>query len=268
MRTLITSTVLAITVALTATTAGAQTEDRRTTISAALDAYRAAQDAADSSTRERHFARSAGLFRAAAEGGAANAELWTNAGNAALQARDVGNAVLAYRRALRIDPRNARAGQNLRHARSVLADWVPRPDAGGALDSFFFWHSALSPAMRSQTGAVAFALAGILLGAGLASRRRFLGWLAIVPAAVWLAMAGSLIADRGGDATADAVVVAREAIARASDSANAQAKFANPLPGGTEVRIVEERAGFVQVELANGRDAWLRASQIETIVPR
>ena len=106
----------------------------------AIASYRAALDSSMRDSRLEGFRKAERLFSRIANGGASNPELYTNLGNAALQAEHLGAAVLAYRRALAIDPDHPRAVQNLEFARTLLPDWVPKPESGGLLDSFFFWH--------------------------------------------------------------------------------------------------------------------------------
>lgn len=231
----------------------------------AIAAYDRAQAAGDRDTRNREFRNAAAGFESVARSSGGNAELWTNAGNAELQAHTLGRAIVAYRRALLIDPDNARARQNLAHARSLLPPFVPRPEETGVLESFFFWHKSLSAAERSTLAAAAFALTGLILGWAMAVKRPALRTLAIPPLLVWLAMAGSLAVDMRQARTVDAVIVVDDTIARASDSIHAAPRFASPLPAGTEISVVEERARFSKIRLSNGREGWVAASSYETL---
>ncbi len=233
----------------------------------AVAAYDRAQAADDRETRAREFRRSAAGFETVARRKGGSAALWTNAGNAQLQAFSLGAAIVAYRRALLIDPDNARASQNLAHARTLLPPFVPRPEESGVLGSFFFWHESISATERANWAAAAFALTGLLLGCAAAVRHPGLRALAIPPLLVWVAMMGSLAVDAGKSATMDAVVVVDDTIARASDSINAAPRFASPLPAGTELVIVEEREHFSRARLANGREGWIPASSYEPLSP-
>ena len=71
--------------------------------------------------------------------------------------------------------------------------------------------------------------------------------------------------DPARTAASEGVVVAREVLARAADSVNAPARFGEPLPGGTEVKILEDRGGWLQIGLHNGRNAWVSSSSVERI---
>ncbi|MBW2267430.1 MAG: hypothetical protein JRH16_02550 [Deltaproteobacteria bacterium] len=232
----------------------------------AIESYAAALDAEDRSLRLEGFRRAERLFGRVAAGGD-NPELLTNWGNAALQAEHLGVAVLAYRRALAIDPDHPRAVQNLEFARTLLPEWVPRPESGGLLDSFFFWHRTLARPDRALRAAMAFALAAILAAAGLRFGQTALRNSAILPALVWAALLGSVAIDSGKSATDQAVLLADETLARAADSALAPGALPAPLPAGAEVEIVERRSPWLRIRLANGRDAWITESAAAPIAP-
>jgi hypothetical protein len=83
---------------------------------------------------------------------------------------------------------------------------------------------------------------------------------------VWLALLASLIVESSSGAADAAVVTADEAIARAADSALAPSPLPAPLPGGTEVRILETRSPWLRVRLANGRDAWVAESALTRVI--
>jgi len=231
----------------------------------AIASYGRALESADRDARLAGSRRAQRMFGALIEGGAENAALQTNLGNAALQAEDLGHAILAYRRALLLDPSHSRARQNLIHARSLLADWVPRPAAGGVLDSFFFWHEATSRATRTRIAAACFALACLGFAAAILRRSALPRFVAIQASCAWLVLMASLAFDPARGARDEGVVVASEATARSADSINAPSRFAQPLPAGSEVKVLEDRGGWIQIELHNGRNAWLVASDVKRI---
>jgi len=228
----------------------------------ALAAYSAAQQEPVRDRRTAAFARAEQLFAALAREVPASAALQTNIGNAALQANHPGVAILSYKRALLLDPTHTRAERNLQHARTLLPSWVPRPAPVGAADSLFFWHSRLSRRARSVGAALAFALAGAAFGAGRYWDRRGLRGCAILLGLVWLGFTASLAVEGSNADGPEAVLLAEEAIARVSDSAFAPSALTEPLPAGTELQILDERGGWTQARLANGRDVWLRSSGV------
>jgi tetratricopeptide (TPR) repeat protein len=234
------------------------------TLDQALAAYRSAQETSVAADRPAAFARAERLFSAAAAEGPASAELWTNIGTSALQADHLGTAVLAYRRALALDPDNRHAQQNLAHARTLLPSWVPRHEGGGFLDGFLAWQHAMSAGERRGAGALAFFVALAMLGAAFATGSGALRLFAFVPMVAWGLLLASGVAgasERGG------VIASAETIARAADSRNAPARFAEALPAGTEVTIAEVRGEWARVVLADGRDAWVNAAAVDSVDP-
>jgi tetratricopeptide (TPR) repeat protein len=234
----------------------------RATLEEAIETYTRGLNTEERAARLETFRRAQLLFATAASTGVENAALYTNLGNAALQAEDLGGAILAYRRALRLEPDHGRARQNLDHARSRLPAWVPRPAPEGAFDSFFFWHRTLPLDQRKFVAAGCFAAALVLVAAGIRVRQSALRNAAILPFVAWAALLGSVLLDPSSGDTGEAVVTLPEVVARAADSALAPSAFAEPLPSGVEVQVIEDRSPWLRVRLANGRDAWLPQSSV------
>lgn len=235
----------------------------------AAAAYRAALDAADRDARLAEFRRAEMLFarlvgddQAGQPAGIQNADLYVNLGNAALGAERLGPAILAYRRALALDPDHRRARQNLDHARTLLPEWVPRPEEGGLLDTFFSWSRRLSLGELKTLAGCAFLVAAALVASSIRWRQPVLRNLALIPLAAWLVSLGVLAFRSSAGDEGLAVVTLPEVVARSADSAGAAPRLPQPLPGGTELRVVETREGWARVRLYDGRDAWVPASAI------
>ena len=118
-------------------------------VAQAASTYHAALETSDRNHRVQKFSEAEALFAKAIStvrdsstpqsSSDASAELYVNLGNAALGAEHLGAAILAYHRALVVDPDHGRAKQNVEHARKFIADWVPKPDQEILLGSFFDW---------------------------------------------------------------------------------------------------------------------------------
>lgn len=237
----------------------------------AVETYQAALENAERSRRLQLFGQAEALFAKAALALTADhqqppsADLLINLGNAALGAEHLGSAILAYRQSLQADPGNRRAQQNLAHARTLLPNWVPKPDDDLASSSFFNWTRYLRSEDWLGVAAVVFLIASFLTALYLARGKSITRNLAVVFGLVWLGtLLYSFATSRASGAPA-AVVIIDEVIARSADSVNSPARFAQPLPGGSEVRIQEDRGYWMRVQLADSRECWLPASALQTV---
>jgi tetratricopeptide (TPR) repeat protein len=240
--------------------------DEQAILEEARAAYKAALATEERDQRLAAFNQARLQFDRLVTAGVSSADLFADLGNAALQAEDLGQAVLAYRRALLLDPDHPRARLNLQHARSLLPAWVPRPAGGGALDTFFFWHRTWSRAERAALAALAFAAAVLLVAAAVRWRRPLLRNFAVLPALIWLGLLTSLWLE-SDSATHQAVIITPGGEpALSADDPSARPVFSNPLPDGTEVTVVERREGWANVRLADdSRGAWVRSGSIAAV---
>ena len=246
--------------ALAATSAAAQVEP----LESARAAYREALDETDRLLRVRLFAKAERALRPLAALHPQAAALQVDWGNAALGAQDAGRAVLAYRRALRLAPGDARARANLAWLRDQQPVWLPRPSSAGAIDSLLFWRGRFTPTQLLLAGAVAFAGAVLLLAPWSPRQPRWLRSAAVPLLLAWgIATASALLAENHENAL---VVVADGTMLRTADSLGAAPAFANPLPAGTELARLEARQSWLRVSLADGTSGWLPAASAAAVV--
>lgn len=247
--------------------------DPAAVISEAIKEYREALDSQDRNERLRKFRVAQLMFRQVVEGteqqpGIQNAALYVNLGNAALGAEDLGGAILAYRRALDLDSGNHTAQTNLQFARSQLPAWVPQPEPEGVLDSLLGWSRLLSRQQWQRLAAIAFLLSCVSAAASLKWQSGGMRWVAILGLVAW-AVALSATWFNHDPSLNQGVIVLDEVYARAADSARAPIRFSEPLPGGVEVEILRQQGEWLQIRLADGRDAWVPASSCARIrMPR
>jgi len=226
------------------------------------EAYQQALGVTDATARKASFTRAAAALGEAAQVSPGQPELLADWGNAALGAGDIATATLAYRRALAIDPSNVRARKNLGWLRSRQSDNL-RPVAGGAADTLLFFHD-WPRGRQLVVGALAFAIAVLLVVPWGGRRRRGLAMLAIIPAIVWLAMTLSVLFE---DRHADDAIVMDAVVLRAADSSGAPAALTQPLPRGTEVTITEKRDTWAKVTIAVGTAGWVPSGAIQRVAP-
>jgi hypothetical protein len=200
------------------------------------------------------------------EFGVESAGAHLNLGNARLLSGRTGLAVLAYRRAQRIDPTAEDIEAALRHARSRVGVTL-KPDASTAIVAGL--RRTLSLVGRPVllgAGALLWITAWSLAGARLARPRlpRQLPLVAGLSAVFLLALP---VAERVIDArTTEGVLISDDVVARAGPGAGVyDESFTEPLPAGLEVQILREHGRWTRVRLADGKETWVPSHAVERI---
>ena len=216
-----------------------------------------------------------GAYRRAAEGyeailalGRHSAKLYYNLGNAYFKAGRTGQAILCYRRALRLSPGNDDIRYNLEVAGENTKDHIE------AVPEFFLttWMRAVRNVMSSAAWTVLslaalaamLALALVYLLASRISARKagFYGMvaaLAIFAAATSFAAAGRReMVDRS-----EAVVMSSSVSVKSSPDNSATDLFV--LHEGTTVKVTGRLDEWCEIAIADGTKGWVKSRQIEVI---
>ena len=225
----------------------------------------------DPAASQRSFAESAaGWERLRAEGFGGGA-LEFNLGNAYLQAGDLGRAIARYLAAERDLPGDADLASNLAQARARVASSFERSGGTILVDSVArAWH-VVPAAIREATFWGAWIVFWTLLCARVAAGRLpSAAARAVLASVLWTA--GLAAAASGGSLLADdalrrmnpkAVLVEPGIILRKGNGDGFEPAFAESLGPGVECTVLEERPGWLRVELPDGRAGWVRQSQAE-----
>jgi hypothetical protein len=196
--------------------------------------------------------------RIAGEGGIRNGKLYYNIGNAHFRMGDIGRAILYYRKAEPLMPNDVNLHQNLRFAREQRIDRIEEKQETKVLKTLFFWHYDLTTRARLYLLAAFFAVFWLSASARLFVLERPLRWGLVVSGVVMILLLGSVVVDYVSKQRSPAgVIVAGEVTARKGDGVTYQPSFKEPLHSGTEFEIVEERTGWLHIELADGRRSWI-----------
>jgi len=200
------------------------------------------------------------------EGGVENGKLYYNIGNVYFRMKDIGRAILNYRRAQRYIPNDPNLHQNLQYARARRVDSIEEGQKTRVLKTLFFWHYDLSSKARSFIFSSSFILLWVSALGLLFVRRPFLRRL------VWLFLVVSVLS--GGSLAAEimhyrtvrpGVIVADEIVARKGDSETYEPSFKEFLHAGTEFILVEKRDDWYHIEIMDGRRCWVPAVSVEMV---
>lgn len=199
----------------------------------------------------------ANLYQQLIESGYPNQAVLYNRGNAALLSGDLGHAVLNYRRAWHISPRDDDTAANLSLALKEAGAMLPQPfRAVGLLRraSLVEWVTLCQ--MFYWTSAIAAALAFVVK-----PRRKGFMRIALL---LWILTAVSLagvLAWTGDGLRNEAAAMVDENVRLAP---NASALSYSPLPAGSIVRALETSGKWVKISTGN-RAGWVPRSSIEPV---
>jgi len=244
------------------------TERQREILREALNAY----DHAVAAAREEPQ-RAADLYRQAAAGfealrdsGLRNAALEYNLGNVYFRVGDLGRAILHYRRAQRLAPRDERLRANLRYARNRVEPALTPSGQDRLTRQLLFWHYETSLVERRWALLLSATAGWSLLFAWLWWRQRALLVGGLIGVAITASLAASLYAQQAAESRQPEAVVTRErSYLRLGRSEAAEPALKQPLGSGVEVRVLQRRGDWVEVRLPGGQTGWLPESAIEIV---
>ena len=201
--------------------------------------------------------------------GLESASLYCNTGDAYFKDGNVPKAILYYERALKLDPSYSDARYNLELLNSGIQDRIsPVPEF--VLKA---WSRDICYLMDSDAWAVCFVilLAAVLamillfiLSPSVAGRRTgFFAGIALMILAAF-ALTFSIWQKKDYVRADDAIVMRPVTSVKSSPSSEASTDLFI-LHEGTKVKIIDEVGSWNNIELADGRQGWIRSGDIETI---
>lgn len=220
-------------------------------------------DAANRLYEQGRYREAAAAYEQLLAQGRATSALYFNLGNAWFKAGEAGRAILNYRLAERLAPRDPDIQANLRLTRELVR--------GGPIPARSLWQRAISALTPGEWGFLTVFCTWLCFGALTAAElwparpgmcRR---WAAV--AGVLAIMAGTCLAaqwftDRR---RREAVVVAKEAIIRYGPLQ--VSRELQKVADGTELIVLDEKDGWFQVAgLARGT-GWIQAADVALLPP-
>ena len=201
--------------------------------------------------------------------GLESAALYCNTGDAYYKDGNVPMAILFYERALKLDPSYEDARYNLQLLNSIIQDRIdPVPDF-----ILKVWAKDICYMMNSDAWAICFivflaltlALALLfILGATAAGRRAgfFTGIVTLLLAVACLSFA---LWQKNDYMSADDAIVMRPVTSVKSSPSSEASTDLFILHEGTKVHALDRVGTWINIELADGRQGWLQAKDLEVI---
>jgi tetratricopeptide (TPR) repeat protein len=200
------------------------------------------------------------------EGRIQNGKLYYNLGNVYFRMKDLGRAILNYRRAEQYIPNDPNLKQNLDYARERRRDEIEEKQETRVLKTLFFWHYDLSTKARVVTFTVCFSLLWILAAIRIFAQASFLRWAISVSLLLSVFLSGSLVAEELSlRKSRPGVIISREVVARKGNSETYEPSFKDPLHTGTEFTLIEDRGTWFQIELADARTCWVQSEDVALV---
>jgi len=198
--------------------------------------------------------------------GMASGALYYNLGCAWFELDEVGEAILAFQRAKRLLPRDEDVTYNLEHARLYRHDRFDLPAQMPIVRAAAKARSAYTVAELRWGVAISF---GLFLAAFIAYRvttrnrpRPAFLYVAVVSAFIFIVLGGWMV-DRMGDARRIQVVVL-DPVAECRSAPLATADVLFNIHEGTEGRIEQETDDWYEIQLPDGKRAWLPKEVVGT----
>ncbi|MCB0155825.1 MAG: tetratricopeptide repeat protein [Anaerolineae bacterium] len=222
---------------------------------------------AEESYRAGRFEQAVSEYETVIAAGVEHSTLYYNLGNAYLRQGDLGRAILNFRRAQRLDPRDDDIANNLDLARAQTVDKLQV----SGLEQVDFGRLVGEWLTLEEMMVLLLALWFLIcLSAGLytimPSYRRELGWLIIG----WVGLLFLSAAAIGSSLYAEAqnptavVILSEVEVTEGPGSADEfNVNFA--LHAGTEVRIIDRRLGWRQIALPGDLNGWVPNNAIELV---
>lgn len=212
----------------------------------------------DSWKSKKLYEKAASYYeRIVSDGNIKNGKVYYNIANSYFKMGDIGRAILNYLRAEQYMPDDKNLIQNLAYARSRRLDKVEEKDETMLIKIIFFWHYELSSSLRLIIFTVFFLTAWILAILRLFFRQGLINFFLITAAVITLLFLGSLVMEFSSSGENSGVILATEVVAHKGDSDTYEKSFQEPLHAGTEFVLVEERRGWYNIELRDGRNCWV-----------
>ena len=218
--------------------------------------------------QEERYPEAIEIYESIRASGVEDGVLYYNLGNAYFKSGRLGFAILSYERALKLMPGDEDVRANLAFADELVSGGLEPPPLPLLVRWIVNLYQIARPGFLAQALSLAFLIGGVSFTVLLLDRWPGFRTAALVVLAgsgvVALLAGASLVAKvRAESNRIEAVVVTENAYVR-SGPGESSPRLAE-IHEGLKVRVLGERAGFLQVSLANGLTGWVPREQIERI---
>ncbi|RMF01480.1 MAG: tetratricopeptide repeat protein [Chloroflexi bacterium] len=228
-----------------------------------------AMEAANKNYEAGEYQQAIDIYQTILDAGIEDSAIYYNLGNAYFKQGDLGRAILNYRRAYRLDPRDSAITANLAIARLQTLDRLDNNTGGGLTNLVQVAEEWLTLREAAMLALFLWLLTSGLLTAAILSRRfrKVALWSAAVTGFFLVAGLFSMANRYYTESTYPAaVVVAREVDVTSGPGTSEQYVVEFNLHAGAEVQVVNIRPNWRQIALpGNDFQGWVPADAVEQV---
>lgn len=234
----------------------------------ANESFRQANAAKDTNQADRLYEKAILNFeKIIDQGHVNNAKLYCNLANAYFLRGELGNAILNYCKAAKIDESNEDIQKNLAFARSKRVDQIAVKTEKRVLQTLFFWHYDFSLKTKLLLTCILFGIVCLCITATIWFGRNTI-WT--VPALVCAILMSCFLISVAVEykeqiGTTCGVITTKEVMARQGDGENYAPSFKGPLHEGTEFDLLQSRPNWLHIKLSDNSDGWIPSKTAKLI---
>jgi len=230
-----------------------------------------AMAAANQNYEVGRYAEAAAGYEAIVAYGIQNSAIYYNLGNAYFKLGDLGRAILNYRRAYRLEPRDTDIRTNLAIARAQTIDQLEASPAGALANLVQIaeeWLTLQEAALLAL--ALWLVICGLVTQSFLWPRLRRWCWVGAALAGLFLVIGLFSIANRyyAEQRYPPAVIIAPQVNVTSGPGDADQYLVEFDLHSGAEVRLIESRSGWNRISLPGDLQGWIPADAVEVVIDR
>lgn len=214
------------------------------------------------------YAEASAIYETILESGLYHSTVYYNLGNAYFKQGDLGRAILNYRRAQRLDPRDADIGANLRIARAQTVDQLEVPAEGGLSDlvkiaeEWLTLHEAMLLALILWLGIGCLAVLALFKPIWRRGCAIGMGVLALFLVIGLISIANRTYTEQNYP---PAVIVAEAVDVTSGPGTSQQYLVEFTLHAGAEVSLIESRANWNRISLPGNLQGWVPAEAVARV---
>jgi tetratricopeptide (TPR) repeat protein len=200
-------------------------------------------------------------------GGIRNGRLFYDIGNAYFRRGELGRAILYYKRAEKLIPRDSHLRQNLEYVRSLRRDKIKEKPESRFLGTLFFRRYGLNLKTEFILFVIFFdtlwilALITLLIKKNLPLKIGIYGTGILAAVFLFSLSLSSFLQEK----YKEGVIVSAQVVARKGDGESYRPSFREPLHQGTEFILLEKRVGWWHIQLPDGREGWIPGRDAESV---